>query len=453
MSETSNNSRRLGDLLVEPRETLEVELKGWLELEANADHKAVLAKAIIALANHGGGWILIGFSLIDGVHLPASGRPISLAGFTTDTINSIIHRYCQPSFHCDVAIELGPDGLSYPIVVVPGGHHVPIRSLRDSPDGSTVRRNSYYIRRPGPQSEVPQTGQEWDALIRRVITNARDDLVDQFRTILAGGPAREPGRTRLEQTADWFNSSFARWQEIVSARPPADPARMPHGYFAVGYTIEGDIGEPSLGELRDIIRRAKVPHTGWPEFWVPTKQSISPYIHQGSIECWIGGDNDPGLIGRQDSAHSDFWRASPRGRAFLIRGHQEDGADFGGTPGASFDITTPTWRFGEALLHASRLATELGDPNAEVSLVAEWSGLAGRALSAHYSTGRHLLGEYRSRQEMIRVSVTAPAFSIESALPELVEPAMRNLYEIFDFFQLPANLVTEELAKMRSNRF
>ncbi len=41
-------ARRLADLLRDPRETLDVELKGWLEIDGNAEHKATLAKALIA---------------------------------------------------------------------------------------------------------------------------------------------------------------------------------------------------------------------------------------------------------------------------------------------------------------------------------------------------------------------------------------------------------------------
>lgn len=51
----SGNSR-LADLLLDPREALDVEIKGWLDLAGSDEHKATLAKAILALANHGGGY-------------------------------------------------------------------------------------------------------------------------------------------------------------------------------------------------------------------------------------------------------------------------------------------------------------------------------------------------------------------------------------------------------------
>jgi predicted HTH transcriptional regulator len=54
------SSERLADLLIDPRENLNFEIKNWLDLSNDNDAKAILAKAAIALANHGGGFIALG---------------------------------------------------------------------------------------------------------------------------------------------------------------------------------------------------------------------------------------------------------------------------------------------------------------------------------------------------------------------------------------------------------
>jgi predicted HTH transcriptional regulator len=64
----SDTARRLADLLVDPHETLDFEIKGWLDV-STPEHQAKLAKGIIAMANRGGGYILIGFDEVAG--LPA----------------------------------------------------------------------------------------------------------------------------------------------------------------------------------------------------------------------------------------------------------------------------------------------------------------------------------------------------------------------------------------------
>src|ERR1700749_2779896 len=95
-------ARRLADLLIDPHETPDVEIKGWLDI-STPDHQAKLAKGIIALANHGGGYILIGFDEVPGYPAqPAVGRPASLTPYNRDRINGVVDKYVDPPVHCDV---------------------------------------------------------------------------------------------------------------------------------------------------------------------------------------------------------------------------------------------------------------------------------------------------------------------------------------------------------------
>jgi hypothetical protein len=440
--------RRLADLLVDLRERLDVEVKEWLDIVGNNDHKATLAKALIALANHGGGFLVFGYSDNAGNIQPAPNRPATLDAYTPDRVNSIVLAYAEPPFHCDIENVMGPDGLEYPIITVPGGHHVPIRAKRDGPNGQIVKSHSYYIRRPGPQSEVPQSAAEWDKLLRRCLSNARDDLVDQIRAILSGTAGAEPPEDQLAATARWFDESLARWNEVVGGTPADSGARFPRGHFAIGYRLVGALSPLRGQSLLDALMRAQIRHTGWPEFWVPTRDELRPYLQDGYVECWIGRDGQ-----EHGAAHSDFWRVSPAGQFFLIRGHQEDEVpELNIQPGTSFDVTLPAWRVGEALLHAANMAGELGDPSAEVILVAEWTGLAGRQLN-HLERRRLIHTRRVSQQDAFRTNISVQADQISAALPELVAKIIAPLYELFDFFQIPAALPAEELTRMRSNRF
>ena len=117
-------ARRLADLLVDPHETLDVEHKEWIDIAGNNDHRATLAKALIALANHGGGFLIIGFAQTMQGIVPARNRPVNLSAYTPDTVNAVVAAYAEPSFHCDVNIVAGEDGLQYPIISIPGGHRV-----------------------------------------------------------------------------------------------------------------------------------------------------------------------------------------------------------------------------------------------------------------------------------------------------------------------------------------
>lgn len=54
-----NPNADLDDLINEPRETLDVEVKEWLDLTDN-DHRSMVAKEIITLARSRGGFLVIG---------------------------------------------------------------------------------------------------------------------------------------------------------------------------------------------------------------------------------------------------------------------------------------------------------------------------------------------------------------------------------------------------------
>lgn len=160
--------------MLKPEETLEVEYKEWLTLKA-MPHKAKLAKELIALRNHGGGHLVLGFE--DDKMEPVA-RPTGYDYVTTDYVNGIVARYAQPPFHCNVR-----EVKEHLIISVPAGVKEPVRSKRGSKNDEIVP-DRYYIRRPGPNSELPRSGLEWDLLLRRCIGNRQAELETTVRRVL-----------------------------------------------------------------------------------------------------------------------------------------------------------------------------------------------------------------------------------------------------------------------------
>lgn len=206
-----------------------------------------------------------------------------------------------------------------------------------------------------------------------------------------------------------------------------------------------------------MLRASVVRHTGWPPFWYPTREGIEPYPIDGAVECWLGGDPHTPVANR-DAAHSDFWRIHPEGLAFLIRGFQEDGIDEQRPgreplpPATIFDVTIPVWRVGETLLHAQRLAENLFDGPTTIRFNVTYVGLSGRAL-ASIERRRHITEGRVARQDSITLKTHVDAQAIGTNLPEIVHPLLSPLYSLFDFFELPLQLVIEELARMRAGNF
>lgn len=434
---------QLQRLVEAPTERSEVELKGWLNLTENGP-RATLAKGIIALANHGGGFLIFGFES-DGSPSPA--RPPNLAAHTQDAVNDSIERFADPAFHCNVHIVRRlADGLEYPVVVVPGGHKVPIRSKRTGPANEIIQ-DRYYVRRPGPASEPPQGAHEWNELLERCMANRRDEITEVMRSLLDGRtPKPEVPPDAAAPLRAWETESLARWGEVVARRAADAPQRMPLGYYTFSCLIEGvRIGIRDLE--RAILAANQIQLTGWTPWLWPHVEGIRPYVNGHAIECNIGN------LDNADPPHSDFWRISQTGGMFLVRGYSEDGNIAPNVrPGTVIDLTLPVWRIGECLLFVERFAGALGLAHAVVQIRCTFTGLNGRKLVS-IDGRRHLRDDRISYSDAIETKISVTASQISDRLPDLVRELTEPVYLLFDFYTPPPAMYADELGRMQRRQF
>jgi hypothetical protein len=85
---------RLRQLLDYPREGMTTEIKDWLDLEERTI-RANVARGLIALANHGGGYLLFGFRDLATGWEPSGSCPFDIARYSQDSINGILKRHAQ----------------------------------------------------------------------------------------------------------------------------------------------------------------------------------------------------------------------------------------------------------------------------------------------------------------------------------------------------------------------
>jgi hypothetical protein len=442
------NGPRLLELLRNPAEDLTFEIKEWLDLTQNV-HKAKLAQAMIALANHGGGAVLIGYAeQTNGTFNPADPRPLDLSGYTSDVVNEISRAYLNPPVHCEVRHVAHPvSGLSFPVINLPGTHSIPIMARRGGPQGqSSLQAGRVYIRRVGPTSEEPQSPEEWRALLDRCIRMGRDELVDRIRLIVAGAPIESPTQTSDDELDRWIESSDARWRLLLGELPKSHPARFPLGFYRFAYQLGGKFERPSLKQLKEALVVSEVRYSGWPHWPMMSREPIRPSPVDDTIECFLA--RDPGSENAPPDS-LDYWRVSVTGQAYTIRGLNEDSHPDLGVPGKGLDITTPTRRLADAITHASNLARQLGMQNGDIDFDLLWSGLAGRRLVSMGNPRRRLDSANFTRQSEYRRRFAVPVGNVTDQLPEIVAAALRPMYEAFDFFQLPAGLAAEEIAAWR----
>ena len=221
----------LQPLISEPREDLATEYKNWLDL-TQEEHKATLAKSCIALANHGGGFLVIGFEEQANL-LISIACPANIAEISQDTVNSVIRRYADPEFHCQLLTIAHPmTHVPHPIVAVPSDLSEPVISRRTC--SGTIQQHRCYIRKPGPRSEAPQTAEEWRTLLRRCVQANREDMLSAIRAIVLGRTETEDtSPDSIREFEEFRTNSFERWRTVTHHLSPKSPERFPNGYYEV----------------------------------------------------------------------------------------------------------------------------------------------------------------------------------------------------------------------------
>jgi len=276
-------------------------------------------------------------------------------------------------------------------------------------------------------------------------------LAKAFDILRVVGLVEEPAEVGAQEV--FVQEAFARWRELTAKLPEDSPGRFPDGWYRFDYALEGDLKDIDLHRLPAILRQAVVPHPGWPLFLFPGRAELEPREVDDVIECWLkpadAGANRP--LG--DAAHCDFWRAAANGRAFLIRGYQEDSQDTF-APRTIFDTTLPTWRLGECVLHAKRFAAQIAvEPSkTQVRLRALYTGLSGRVLRAWGNPLSDLMFEGSpARGDEAMLETVIPVDEIETRLAEHLHPIIASLFERFGATGLSVDRVAAELERMKKN--
>jgi pimeloyl-ACP methyl ester carboxylesterase len=447
MPDDSDQRLQLVQLLDYPREDVGIELKNWLDLSVRAI-RADLAKDLLALANFGGGYLAFGFEERPEGWFPSGSNPFAQERYSQDSINTILARHAEPVFECRVHHVKSSIGDLHVIIEISGGHTVPIRS-KNAPNGSDLRSDIYYVRLPGPMSSSPQSGRDWDELIKRCVENNRSRFIDDVRRLLEAfrkEPELVAELTNLgPDVAGWSSASSARLTEkLASEEDDLVRGRLTESYtrgtWSCAYIIESVPILRSLPSFKEILRDVRGNETGWPP-WITIDQmdEMRAYDAGGVLECWLSKSGD-----------LDFWRADPHGRMFIIRRLQEDQEFKGVEPGTFFDLTLPVWRVGECLLHFERLAERLGAENAR--FLFEWNGIQGRVLESRADPRRSLSYGRRSRVPTVRSEISVSASAVRDGLPDLLRMVLTPLYSAFDLFEAPLELFSSVSNQLRGQR-
>lgn len=436
----------LKELLRLPAENLEVEFKNWLDLNDN-EKKADIAKELIALANHGGGYLIFGFDESSEGFKPAT-KPEDTTLYNQDHINGIVERYAEPNFHCEVLqVSHSDSGEIHPIIVVPGGHTTPIHAKRDGPNGLHIRKLACYIRRPGGKSEVPRSSSEWQTLLQRCVRNNQEEFLDAIRGIVTGEVSTRGSATDEDRLREWINQSKETWEAKVHSYPTDSLSRYPFGAFSCAFFITDVSKETDLAELRELTRVSSPKVSGWSPFVTLRTPEDEPQRNDDALEAFVFTDTGP----TAKPYLTVFWRTTTTGFGYSITGHLEDGWR-SPQPGTVLDPRCQTRLVAEYLMFISNLASNLTEDETKILTWFEWTGLQGRQLQDILQVGAPIFNRVSGTDQVSTDSVFE-LNQLQNNLPEAVEKIMAKLFDHFSFFRAPQSFYQEQVNYLRRQSY
>ncbi|MCY4018058.1 MAG: ATP-binding protein [Chloroflexi bacterium] len=451
---TDAEQQILSALLAEPREDLNVEIKGWLDFK-NAPDKAVLAKAAIALANSGGGIIVLGLSenKSEGATWISEDRPSDLPKYTDDVIGSAIAKYADPMPDYELKFVQHPDtGIQHVFVSVVGGLTEPVIAKKGL--DKIIVENRCYVRKLGPaRSEEPTSALEWRELFNRCVRNNRTALIDGFRGMLDSRfVAAEVTPDNQEILRKFIVESRERWKLLVQDLPADEPARLDNGAFEFGFALPSFVGLSGPKELSDLMAMARMRiHASYGPFRVRNLETHQPYTFKGALESWAGKPNDPHGF-RPHPIGCSFWRATTNGMFYHIEGLFDDESIKDREPARFFEISYAIRRVAAFLLYATTIAEQFDDTT-RIMVLGSYSGMRDRIL---FRDNDHWEQRVRNRSHDDSATLGPKLLlttSVYDNLDEITYELLREMFQNFWLVDLKPELVSAQVGILKNQGY
>lgn len=426
----------LSQLLLSPRETLEVELKNWLN-PADKDDAAKIAKELIALANHGGGYLIFGFD--DKSLAPDSPRPVNLENYSVDKINTITRKFAEPSFHCDVQHIAHPESNEiFPIVIVPGRHRVPIRCKKGHAQ-DFVTSDAYYFRLPGPESGIARSSRDWDDLLARCLFNRKDDLLNSIRSIINGPEELKQDANLQTNLLDWISESDFAADKRYDEDCGSDIYEYTNnGWWSIAYKIIDSQTAVPVQEIVKAMESSPGKRLYPPWDLARTDQAHRRFDTEKTVE-WLLFEK----YSHWKTAWTAYSRASEDLLFYLTSGYAEDVGESSvhPKPGTLFYASNAVEFFFRTTQHASHVCKTLNLTKPQIVITIQWFGTSTRHLGGFWNgpdataIKEISLPARSSAREQIRSTVGPQSMELlESNFEEIILKPVQAIFTAFDLF-------------------
>lgn len=447
----------LQQLVAHPSESLNVELKRWLDLDT-PEGKCQLVRTCLALRNANGGHLLIGFD--DATAKPhADGRPNDVeAAFHIDKVQKIVAEYSSQIFEVEVAF-IDRDGSPHPVIGIHSGVRSPVVVKKDLvvEDKKKLARDDVLVRTLTSNQTVSTakaSGADWERLmeicfdnreadigrfVRRHLGSSGGSIQDVFQAFAALG---NPPPTNEERLKVILDDGRTRYENEVTSRRLTLPE---HGAFEVALLMSTpDAGLKPNIDFLNLLASTNPNFTGWP-MWLDSRQfeaGAQPHVVDGGWESLIA---DPSSL-----RYIEFQRKTPAGQFYSRRGLKDDLWDLEKKPALTvLDPSLAMFQVAEAIAVGLSFAKAMGvAPDGSLDFAFRWSRLKGRKLQAwadsYINSPSHWVAFQDECLSFTQLSPDTP----QSAIAPAVRQAVAPLLLIFGGLELPDQHFDKQVRKL-----
>jgi hypothetical protein len=481
----------IDNLLKHPTEGLNVEVKSWLDPAAPAGI-AKIVRAVFALRNRNGGYLIIG---LDDKNLKPdlANKPEKIREtYHIDTIQGIVSKYASSLFEIEVGFGQ-IDGVDIAAIVVPIGVSFPVATkahLNDVTGKKLIEFGQVYfrtLRANGTPSTAVAQPQDWKDIVdvcfenreadlgrflRRLVGSGTGDLATLINAVAAtrkrnpdddnegGAGAKGAGTTQVSSAKPLLNKEALSFLEDGVRRFSAEAAARKlngealrvskAGSWEVSLVIDPQkINQLPTEKFRQVLASSNPRYSGWP-VWLDssTFQNAAhrPVVKSNGWETFI-------VSLESWSKHLDFYRFDPNGKFYLHRNLQDDTSDRV-APGTALDPILVIIRIAEAVAVGLTFAKALEwkPEDSTLGFAARWTNLRGRTLESWANPAAYISPHGHASDDAAvgfsELRLDTPINAIAPTVQELVRP----LFVLFGGFEIPQAAVEEWVKRLVERR-
>lgn len=199
-------------------------------------------------------------------------------------------------------------------------------------------------------------------------------------------------------------------------------------------------------KLLEAARESQINTFGWPiGVFIDSREDYRPKPNSDGIKAELSIKEKDWVDATKEKISYDYWAINKNGSFYLLKSIFEDQRK----PGYIF-FNTRIVRIAETLMYLSNLYKKLGvgDDN-EFYVEIRHTGLKGRIIGA---SGNRYVHERTSNENESAVKVCTTINQIENNLVAIVKEFTTPLFEIFDFFSVSDEILTDIVNKYKNGQ-